>query len=87
MTGALNGNRQFTLMMRTGASYSAGKNLCPFRDKAAQFRNIFIINRIYFINTKAADLPAAFASARSTVSVRSFRPVISVISHKIFSFL
>jgi hypothetical protein len=80
MTRSLDGNGQFPLMMGTGTCYPAGQNLCPFRNKTAQFGHVFIINRIDFIHTKTADLPAALAAV---VSAGPFLPVASIISHNL----
>ena len=53
MTGALNRNRQLTLMARASAGYSAGQNLCSLRDKAAQFCDILVINGLDLIYAEA----------------------------------
>ena len=71
MAGTLNGDRQFTLMMRAGSGNPAGKNLRTFGNKPAELRYIFIINGIDLIDTEAANLLAAFA-ATAIVSFRSF---------------
>ena len=56
MTGALNRNRQLTLMARASAGYSAGQNLCSLRDKTAQFCDILVINGLDLIYAEAANL-------------------------------
>lgn len=56
MTGALNRNRQLTLMARASAGYSAGQNLCSLRDKTAQFCDILVIDGFNFVYAEAANL-------------------------------
>ena len=67
MPGALNRNRQLTLMARASAGYSAGQNLCSLRDKTAQFCDILVIDGFNFVYAEAANLFAAFASTRTAV--------------------
>lgn len=82
MAGALNGDRQFTLMVCTSARHTAGQNLCTLRNKTAKFCNIFIINHIDFIDAETANFSAAFTTARTPLSVGPVRPIVSIVSHE-----
>jgi predicted mannosyl-3-phosphoglycerate phosphatase (HAD superfamily) len=78
MTRTLNRDGQLALMMCAGTGYSAGQNFRPLRYKAAKLGNIFIIDRVDFINTKTANLFTGLASAGAAVTVLSIVSVISV---------
>jgi len=75
MTRAFNSDGQLTLVMRTGAGYSAGQNLGSLRNKAAKLCNILVIDGFHSVDAEAADLLAGLASAGAAVL-----SVVSVVS-------
>ena len=55
MTGTLDSGGQLSLVLRTGAGYTAGKNLCVFRDELSQLCNIFVVDASGLFSAEKAN--------------------------------
>ena len=68
MTRTLDRNGQLALMRGARSGNSARQNFRSFRDKAAKLCYIFVIDVFHSVNTKSANLFAAFSCASAVRS-------------------
>ena len=67
-TGALDGLRQLTLMLGTGAGHTAGHDLAALVDVTAQTVHVLIVDISDLIYAEIADLAARLAATRTLLS-------------------
>ena len=75
VTGPLDGDRQFTLMSRTGAGNTAGQNLRALRNEAAQTVDVFVVDILNPVDAEAANLFAALAPTGTVRAILSHESV------------
>jgi len=61
LAGALDGCGKRALMFGAGASHAAGQNFCALGNILVEAHNVFVVNMLYFVNTKRANFAAATA--------------------------
>ena len=83
MTGALDGGRQFTLMLRAGAGRTAGENLRSLGNILLQARNILVVDDLDIFLAECADFLSPMHRMKGARCVISFHECITFLTHRL----
>ena len=86
LTGTLNSGGQLSLVLSAGAGYTAGKNLCVFRDELSELCNVFVVDSNgLFSAEKANFLSSVHRSTGRTGRIISVHNERTFLAHEFSS--